>query len=86
MSGHDGRRRNEEFATRAHDHRHGARVDEEPYLGPPVGPAPGRDQNGNIEITTGQKMLSAVSGSLFTSLIGKGYPRLNSVSEFCDNS
>ncbi|KFY30268.1 hypothetical protein V494_08205, partial [Pseudogymnoascus sp. VKM F-4513 (FW-928)] len=71
MSGHDGRRRDEDakFATRAHDDRHAASIDEEPYVGPPVVPALGRDQNGNVEITTGQKMLSAVSGSLFTSLI-----------------
>lgn len=86
MSGYDGSRRNDDarFATRAHDDRQGMRVvDEEPYAGPPVMPAPGRDQNGNIEITTGQKMLSAVSGSLFTSLIGKGRDsRLNSVSSF----
>ncbi|KFY19081.1 hypothetical protein V493_08155 [Pseudogymnoascus sp. VKM F-4281 (FW-2241)] len=69
MSGHDGRRRDEHDATRAHGDRHALRIDEEPYLGPPVTPALGRDQNGNVEITTGQKMLSAVSGSLFTSLI-----------------
>ncbi|OBT51000.1 hypothetical protein VE04_08502, partial [Pseudogymnoascus sp. 24MN13] len=80
MSGHDGRRRNEEFATRAHDDRHGARVDEEPYLGPPVGPAPGRDQNGNIEITTGQKMLSASPPSTTSAsrLQSQPNPSLNS--------
>ncbi len=42
-------------------------MDEEPHLGPPV---LARDDNGEVDITTGQKMLSAVSGSLFTSLIG----------------
>lgn len=42
-------------------------VDEDPYLGPP---ALQMDDNGEVDITTGQKMLSAVSGSLFTSLIG----------------
>ena len=42
-------------------------ADEEPYLGPPALPM---DDNGEVDITTGQKMLSAVSGSLFTSLIG----------------
>lgn len=42
-------------------------VDEESYLGPP---ALQTDGNGEVDITTGQKMLSAVSGSLFTSLIG----------------
>lgn len=36
---------------------------EEPYLGPP------NEELGEVDITTGQKMLSAVSGSLFTSLI-----------------
>ena len=42
-------------------------IDEEPYLGPPVLQL---DDNGEVDITTSQKMLSAVSGSLFTSLIG----------------
>ena len=37
--------------------------DEEAYLGPPI-------DSEEEDITTGQKMLSAVSGSLFTSLIG----------------
>lgn len=36
----------------------------------PTGPLPGRDHNGDIEITAPQKMLSAMSGSLLTSLIG----------------
>lgn len=69
MSGRNGSR-NEDDATLGHDGRHIARMDEEPYIGPPVEPLLARDQNGNVEITTGQKMLSAVSGSLFTSLIG----------------
>lgn len=42
-------------------------VDDEPFLGPP---GLQMDDNGEVDITTGQKMLSAVSGSLFTSLIG----------------
>lgn len=42
-------------------------ADEEAYLGPPTLQM---DDNGEVDITTGQKMLSAVSGSLFTSLIG----------------
>lgn len=44
-----------------------AHTDEEPYLGPPV-------DDSVEDITTGQKMLSAVSGSLFTSLIGSLSP------------
>lgn len=47
-------------------------VDEEPYLGPPTLQM---DDNGEVDITTGQKMLSAVSGSLFTSLIGTSLSR-----------
>jgi hypothetical protein len=58
------------FATLGEEEKHTIFHDEEPYLGPPVVPLPGLDENGEVEITTGQKMLSAVSGSLFTSLIG----------------
>ena len=47
-------------------------IDEEPYLGPPELQM---DDNGEVDITTGQKMLSAVSGSLFTSLIGTAFLR-----------
>lgn len=46
-------------------------IDEKPYLGPPLLQM---DDNGEVDITTGQKMLSAVSGSLFTSLIGSFLP------------
>lgn len=47
-------------------------MDKEPYLRQPVLQL---DDNGEVDITTGQKMLSAVSGSLFTSLIGTVSPR-----------
>lgn len=60
----------DKFATLGEEEKHTIFHDEEPYLGPPVVPLPGLDENGEVEITTGQKMLSAVSGSLFTSLIG----------------
>jgi hypothetical protein len=62
------------FATLGEEEKHTIFHDEEPYLGPPLVPVPGLDENGEVEITTGQKMLSAVSGSLFTSLIGTCSP------------
>jgi hypothetical protein len=46
------------------------RLDDMPLSAIPISPLPGRDGNGDIEITPGQKMLSAMSGSLLTSLIG----------------
>jgi hypothetical protein len=72
MSRRNGSNRDDDakFATHEHGEKHSIRTDEEPYLGPPVAPTVGLDHNGNVDITTGQKMLSAVSGSLFTSLIG----------------
>lgn len=33
-------------------------------------------EEGDVDITAGQKMLSAVTGSLFTSLLGMTYPSL----------
>lgn len=39
--------------------------------GPPPMPSTDDDFGEEIEITTGQKMLSAMSGSLFTSLLGR---------------
>ena len=60
----------DKLATLGQEEKHYICRDEEPYLGPPVVPIPGIDENGEFEITTGQKMLSAVSGSLLTSLIG----------------
>jgi hypothetical protein len=50
--------------------RHYRISDEVPLSATPIGPLPGRDDNGEIGITAGQKMLSAMSGSLLTSLIG----------------
>jgi hypothetical protein len=58
--GDDGRIRRKGF--KAHE--------EEPYLGPPVLPIVPAVEVADADITTGQKMLSAVSGSLLTSLIG----------------
>jgi hypothetical protein len=46
------------------------RLDSMPLSAMPISPLPGRDGNGDTEITAGQKMLSAMSGSLLTSLIG----------------
>lgn len=54
--------------------RHDRILDETMPHGPPVSYASGRDDSGNIEITAGQKMLSAMSGSLLTSLIGIAHP------------
>lgn len=51
--------------------RHDRILDEIAPSGPPVSYVARRDDNGDIEITAGQKMLSAMSGSLLTSLIGK---------------
>jgi hypothetical protein len=50
--------------------KHDRFVDDIALLGPPIEPESGRDHNGDIDITAGQKMLSAMSGSLLTSLIG----------------
>lgn len=49
--------------------KRGRYVDEEQYYPPSLTAEYQLDENGEVEITTGQKMLSAVSGSLFTSLI-----------------
>jgi hypothetical protein len=51
--------------------RHDRFSDDTSLYGPPTDSVPGRDHNGDIEISAGQKMLSAMSGSLLTSLIGK---------------
>ena len=48
--------------------RHDRFADDIPLYGPPTDSVPGRDHNGDIEISAGQKMLSAMSGSLLTSL------------------
>lgn len=61
---------NARFATHGHEEKHSICRDEEPYLGPPMTPIVALDEAGEVEITTGQKMISAMSGSLFTSLIG----------------
>ncbi len=53
--------------------RHDRFADDIALNGPPTDSAPGRDHNGEIEISAGQKMLSAMSGSLLTSLIGMCY-------------
>lgn len=50
--------------------RHDRILDEIAPSGLPVSYISKRDDNGDIEITAGQKMLSAMSGSLLTSLIG----------------
>lgn len=50
--------------------RHDRFADDVPLYGPPTDSVSGRDHNGDIEISAGQKMLSAMSGSLLTSLIG----------------
>jgi solute carrier family 25 protein 39/40 len=50
--------------------RHDRFADDLALYGPPTDSAPGRDHNGDIDISAGQKMLSAMSGSLLTSLIG----------------
>ena len=73
------RRREGEIATTfessasnaAGGQRHDRILDEIAQSGPPVSYVASRDDNGDIEITAGQKMLSAMSGSLLTSLIGK---------------
>jgi hypothetical protein len=78
MSGYDGKRRAREVATdfdngqqeAGHGQSHD-RIQDDVYLvGPPDPYLPGRDHNGDIELTVTQKMLSAMSGSLLTSLIG----------------
>jgi len=53
--------------------RHDRFADDISLYGPPTESLPGRDHNGDIEISAGQKMLSAMSGSLLTSLIGTFY-------------
>jgi hypothetical protein len=61
------------FENGSLDTTEGQRHDRISDDGPTVRPdrfAPGRDHNGDIDITAGQKMLSAMSGSLLTSLIG----------------
>lgn len=50
--------------------RHDRFADDLALYGPPTDSVPGRDHNGDIDISAGQKMLSAMSGSLLTSLIG----------------
>lgn len=45
--------------------------DNDPLSGIPTSPLPDRDEVPDVEISAGQKMLSAMSGSLLTSLIGK---------------
>jgi hypothetical protein len=78
MSGYDAKRRSAQATAplqsgddrailgQSHD-----RIPDDVYLnGPPEPAMPGRDHNGDIEISAGQKMLSAMSGSLLTSLIG----------------
>ena len=75
MSGYDGRRRATQTdaqlqgqtpeAGQGNDH---SRLPDDMYLTGP--PEPGRDTTDEFEITAGQKMLSAMSGSLLTSLIG----------------
>jgi hypothetical protein len=55
----------------AEGQRHDRFTDEVSLYGPPTDQVPGRDHNGDIDISAGQKMLSAMSGSLLTSLIGK---------------
>jgi hypothetical protein len=50
--------------------RHDRFADDISLYGPPTDSLPGRDHNGDIEISASQKMLSAMSGSLLTSLIG----------------
>jgi hypothetical protein len=54
----------------AEGQRHNRISDDIALSGPPTTYVPERDQNGDIEITAGQKMLAAMSGSLLTSLIG----------------
>lgn len=75
MSGYDAKRRaagastlsegGEQVASRGQSHD---RIPDDVYLSGP--PEPALDHNGDIEITASQKMLSAMSGSLLTSLIG----------------
>jgi len=50
--------------------RHDRFADDLALYGPPTDSVSGRDRNGDIDISAGQKMLSAMSGSLLTSLIG----------------
>ncbi len=57
-------------ATSAEGHRHDRIVDELPFIGIPSEPDHFPEEPDEIEITAGQKMLSAMSGSLLTSLIG----------------
>ena len=63
---------NNALAT-AEGQRHDRFADDLALYGPPTDPLPGRDHNGDIDISAGQKMLSAMSGSLLTSLIGMRY-------------
>ncbi len=50
--------------------RHDRYSDDVPLSEPPTEHSSGRDHNGDIDITASQKILSAMSGSLLTSLIG----------------
>lgn len=78
MSGYDAKRlagrttaNSERGELAANQGQRHDRIPDDLYLsGPPEPPLPGRDHNGDIEITVGQKMLSAMSGSFLTSLIG----------------
>lgn len=54
----------------AEGQRHDRYTDEISLYVPPRDQVPGRDRNGDVDISAGQKMLSAMSGSLLTSLIG----------------
>jgi hypothetical protein len=70
MSGrHDSfSREDPNFASRREAHHHGGEHDEVFHGAIASSPLP--EDEGEMEITTGQKMLSAMSGSLFTSLLG----------------